>query len=82
MIWLVALGVLLIALLPCLWVGARSGMAGRVIALQLAGIATVLALMALAEALRRPALLDVPLTLALLSWPSGLIYAHFYGRDE
>ncbi len=81
-LWMVVAAVLTAALLPCGVAVARGGLGARVVALQLAGLVTTLDLLALAEALGRAALFDLPLTLALLSWPSGLLYAHFCARSR
>lgn len=52
----------------------------RLVALELAGVVSVLVLMLLAQGLGRSALYDLALAFALLSYPSNLIFIHFVER--
>ena len=48
------------------------------IAIQLIGVLTVFVLVLLAFGLNRPRFVDVALTFALLSFPAGFLFAHFF----
>ncbi|HWG46819.1 MAG TPA: monovalent cation/H+ antiporter complex subunit F [Gemmataceae bacterium] len=78
--WLAGTGVLLAALIPCGIVAVRAKAMDRLVAVELAGTITTLILVALAQALGRPAVFDLALALALLSVPAALVFAHFLER--
>lgn len=79
-IWLMATGVLLLALLPCAIVAFRSEVVDRLIAVELAGTITALLILTLAQGLGRSSIFDLALALAALSVPGTLVYAHFLER--
>jgi multicomponent Na+:H+ antiporter subunit F len=78
--WLLAA----IGLLPAFGLGVfyagRGGIARRLVAVQLAGSLASLILVALTFAFDQSAFMDLPLTLALLTWPSMLLIAFFLER--
>lgn len=57
-------------------------LADAFVALQLAGIAAMLLLIALAIGTRRPSFVDLGLVLALLSFPAGALFVHFIDHCE
>ncbi len=75
--WLAAALVLMVGLVPCGVVMVREPMADGLAALELAGTITVLILMVLAEAFGQPSIFDIALAFVVLSYPSGLVFAHF-----
>jgi multicomponent Na+:H+ antiporter subunit F len=79
-VWLLATGVLLLALVPCAVVAFRAAVMDRLIAVELAGTLAALLVLTLAQGLGRPSLFDVALALALLSVPATLVYAYFLER--
>ncbi len=79
-LWLTAALFLILSLIPCGVVVARAPIMDRVVALQMAGVISVLILVLLAKGFRQPSFLDFSLTLALLSLPAGLVYAYFLER--
>ncbi len=80
-IWLAADIALLLGLIPCGVLIARSADAADwTIALQLSGVIVTLALLLLAQAMSRPSFYDLAVTLALLSFPAGMMLAHFIQR--
>lgn len=79
-VWLIAAGVLLLALLLCAVVAFRAAVMDRLIALELAGTITTLVILTLAQGLGRSSIFDLALALALLSAPGTLIYAYFLER--
>jgi multicomponent Na+:H+ antiporter subunit F len=78
--WLVAALALLAGLVPCGLVVLRGDAADRLVALELAGTVDTLILLLLAQAYGRPVYVDVALTLALLSFAGGLVFARFMER--
>jgi multisubunit Na+/H+ antiporter MnhF subunit len=78
--WLIAATVLILGLIPCGVVIARKSAADGLAALQLAGILTTLATLLLAAGFHRPTVADISMALALLTYPSSLLFAHFLER--
>ena len=69
------------ALVPCALMALRGRVAGRLVALEMAGIVETLLLIALAESSHSAWLLDLGLALALLSFGGGLVFARFLERS-
>ncbi len=78
--WLIGAGVLMLAWIPCGIVALRGDAMDRLVALEMAGVFAALIVLLLAEGMQRPSVFDLALALALLSLPSGLVFAHFLGR--
>jgi multisubunit Na+/H+ antiporter MnhF subunit len=78
--WLIAATILAPGLLGCGIVSARARTVDRLVALELAGVLMTLLVVLLAEGYGRPSLYDLALALALLSFPSTLVFAHFLER--
>lgn len=78
--WLWAAFVLMLGWIPCMVVVARGDTMSRLVAFQMAGVVTILTLLLLAEGYRRPAYFDVGLTLAMMSFASGQVWARFLER--
>ncbi len=79
--WLIADIALLLGVVICGVLMLRSPEPGDwLVGLQLGGTIAVLVLMLLAQAMKRPSFYDLALALALLSYPSGLIFARFVER--
>ncbi len=77
-LWLVAALVLAIAMVPCgLLILRSASLDDAVVALQMAGVVTVLLLVLLAQALSRPSFYDLALALTVLSFPAGMMFAYF-----
>ncbi len=80
-LWLLADILLLLAIVPCAIVVLRSaGLSDWVVAVQMCGVIGALALMILAQAMSRPSFYDLAVALSLLSFPTGLMFAHFLER--
>ena len=73
--WEWAAAALLLGLIPCGVVILRRGTADGVAALQLAGTITTLVLLLLAVGTARPSSADLALAMAILGFPSGLVFA-------
>ena len=78
--WLIAATVLILGLIPCAVVVARKGPADGLAAFQLAGILTALATLLLSAGYDRPTVADIAMALAVLTYPSSLLFAHFLER--
>ena len=78
--WLIAATVALAALGPCLWVALRGSLLGALAALELASTITTLALVLIAQGLRRDPFMDLALVSALLSFAGSLCFARFLER--
>lgn len=78
--WLTAAVVLCIGLAMCGYVCLSGRTMDRLIALELAGVIVITQVVLLAEGTGRPSIYDLALALALLSFPSGIVFAHFLER--
>jgi multisubunit Na+/H+ antiporter MnhF subunit len=79
-VWLIAATVLLVGLLPCLWVAMRGTIVSALAALELASTITSLALLLIAQGLRRDPFVDLALVSAVLSFAGALAFARFLER--
>lgn len=79
-IWLVYAIVLLFALVPAGVAAFRGNLVDRLVGLETASTIDVLVLVLLAEAFHRTNMFDLALTLALLSFGGGLVFARFLER--
>ena len=78
--WLWSALALGVALLPCLYVAAAKPAEDRLVAMEFASAIVTLDLVLLAEGFHRPSFYDLPLTLALLSFGGGMVFARFLQR--
>ncbi len=79
-VWLIASGMMLLALVPCGWVALTSSVEKRLVALEMTGIVCTLELMLLTMAFNRMPMMDLALALGLLSFGAGMVFAHFLER--
>lgn len=79
-LWLAAATALLFCLMPIAAVCLRGEAMDRLVGLEAAGTVATLELEMLAEAFGRTWLFDLPLTLALLAFAGGLVFARFLER--
>ena len=79
-VWLLASAALLLGLLPCVLLAARGNVVDRIVALQLAGVFTVLALLTFEQGEQRQSFFDVSLALAVLTFPASLLVAQVFRR--
>ena len=78
--WLWSALALLLGIVPCLYVCAFKAAEDRLVALEFASSIVTLELVLLAEGFHQPAFYDLPLTLALLSFGGGMVFARFLQR--
>jgi multisubunit Na+/H+ antiporter MnhF subunit len=79
-VWMIATTVLLTGLLPCLWVAMRGSIISALAALELASTITTLALLMIAQGLRRDPFVDLALVSAILSFAGALAFVRFLER--
>ncbi len=78
--WIIAATVLVLALVPCGIVCARGTPLNRLAGLEAAGSLEVMTFLLLAEGYHRAPFFDPALTLALLTFAGGLVFARFFER--
>lgn len=78
--WLIAAGVLMVGLLPCLVVCARAAPIDRLIAFELATVIETMTFLLLAQGLKQDTFFDLAVVMALLSLAGGLVFVHFMER--
>ncbi len=78
--WLWSAFALMFALVPCLYVAASKSAQDRLVALEFASCVVTLQMVLLSEGYHRPSFYDLPLTLALLSFGGGMVFARFVQR--
>ena len=78
--WLLSVIVCLPPLALPLWVAVRGRLADRLVAVQLATNVALLLLVLMSFAFDQDSLIDLPLTLGILSLPGTLMYALFIER--
>lgn len=76
-LWLGAASAVMAALAPTAWMALRGSPERRLVGLQMAGILITLALVLLTIGFGRLPFIDLALTLAILSFGSGLVFARF-----
>jgi multicomponent Na+:H+ antiporter subunit F len=79
-VWLWGATALLLGLVPCGWIALRETRVDALVALELGGTVSTLALVLLAQGFDRASYYTVPLALAFLSFVGALVLARFLGR--
>ena len=79
-VWELASEVLIFALLPLTWLAIKGEVRQRLVAFYMAGVILTLLLMLLTMAFHRMPLMDLALTLALMSYGGGIVFARFLAR--
>jgi len=79
-LWLLTATAMLAAMTPCGIACLRGTVEDRLAALELLTTLTILQLIILTEAFHRTIYIDLPLTLAFLSFGGGLVFARFIQR--
>lgn len=80
-LWMTCSVVLLFGLIPCGWVALTSTLEKRLVAFEMAGIISTIELMLLTMAFNRMPMMDLAVALGLLSFSSGIVFAHFIARN-
>ena len=77
--WLVAASIVIATLGPCAFMCLRGSAERRLVGLEMASVLLTIAMVLLTEAFGRSIFIDLPLTLAIMSFGGGLVYARFLG---
>jgi len=78
--WLWAALALLFALIPCLIVCFRGHLPDRLVGLEFSSVVVTIELLLLAQGVAHPSFFDLALTLVLLSFGGGMVFARFAQR--
>lgn len=78
--WLWAAAGVVLSLVPCGIVTFRGDAADRLVGLELTSALVTIELLLLCEGFNRSSFFDLPLTLALLSFGGGMVFARFLQR--
>jgi len=79
-VWLWGATALLVGIVPCGWTAIRATRADALVALEVAGTVSTLALVLMSEGFHRASYMSVPLVLAFLAIVGSLLIARFLGR--
>ena len=79
-VWLWGATALLVGIVPCGWTAIRATRADALVALEVAGTVSTLALVLMSEGFHRASYMSVPLVLAFLGIVGSLLIARFLGR--
>jgi multicomponent Na+:H+ antiporter subunit F len=79
-VWLYGAAAMMIALVPCGITCFRGKPTDRLIGLEMAGVIITLDMVLLAEGFNRTPFYDLPLTLAILAFGGGMVFARFLER--
>ncbi len=79
-VWELASEVMIFALFPLTWIAVHGEVRQRLVAFYMAGVVITSLLMLLTMAFHRMPMMDVALTLALMSFGGGIVFARFLAR--
>lgn len=79
-VWELAAQVMIFSLAPLTWMAVRGDVRHRLVAFFMAGVVITLLLMLLTMAFRRMPMMDLALTLALMSFGGGIVFSRFLAR--
>lgn len=78
--WELAAQVMIFALLPLAWMAMRGDARHRLVAFFMAGVVITLLMMLLTMAFNRMPMMDLAITLALMSFGGGIVFSRFFER--
>jgi multisubunit Na+/H+ antiporter MnhF subunit len=79
-VWFLAALAFLAGIVPCATVALRGTLIDRLVGLELASVFAVLALLTMEQGMQRQSFYDVSAALAVLTFPSSLLFARIFGR--
>jgi multisubunit Na+/H+ antiporter MnhF subunit len=79
-VWLLASAALMLGVVPCALLAVRGNVVDRLVALELASVFTILALLTFEQGEQRQSFFDLSLALAVLAFPSTLLFAQVFRR--
>ena len=78
--WTIAAVAMVLGLVPCVLIALQRSIFDRLVAVEMSSLLTVLILALLAQGFSQPSFFDIGLTLALFSFPGGLVFIYFLER--
>jgi multicomponent Na+:H+ antiporter subunit F len=75
--WMVTALVIGASLIPCAWMCLRGSAERRLVGLEMTGIVVIILFVLITVGYGRLPFIDLPLTLAVLSFGAGLVFARF-----
>jgi multicomponent Na+:H+ antiporter subunit F len=79
-VWELAAQVMIFSLAPLAWTAMRGDPRLRLISFYMAGVVVTLLMMILTMAFNRMPMMDLAITLALMSFGGGIVFARFFER--
>lgn len=79
-VWLLASDITIFSLVPLAWMAMRGDARNRLVAFYMAGVVVTLLMMLLTMAFNRMPMMDLAITMALMSFGGGIVFAHFFMR--
>ena len=79
-VWKLAAEVMIFALLPLTWISVHGEVRQRLVAFFMAGVVITNLLMLLTMAFNRMPMMDLALTLAIMSFGGGIVFVRFLAR--
>jgi multicomponent Na+:H+ antiporter subunit F len=79
-VWELASQITMLALLPLTWMAIKGDAQNRLVAFYMTGVVITLLLMMLTMAFNRMPMMDLVITLALMSFGGGIVFARFFAR--
>lgn len=79
-VWLLASDVTIFALIPLAWMAMKGDARHRLVAFYMTGVVITLLLMMLTMAFNRMPMMDLAITLALMSFGGGVVFTRFFER--
>lgn len=76
-LWLAAAAAVAATLIPCAWMTLRGKAERRLVGLEMTGLILTITLTLFTVGFGRLPFIDLPLTLAILSFGAGLVFARF-----
>jgi multicomponent Na+:H+ antiporter subunit F len=79
-IWEVAAEITIVALFPLAWLALRGDPRQRLVSFFMTGVVVTLLMMLLTMAFNRMPMMDLAVTLALMSFGGGIVFTRFFAR--
>ena len=79
-VWELASQITMLALLPLAWMAMRGDARHRLVAFYMGGVVVTILFMLLTMAFDRMPMMDLAITLALMSFGGGIVFARFFER--
>ena len=79
-VWELAAEVMIFILVPLAWTAMRGDPRHRLVSFYMTGVVVTLLMMLLTMAFNRMPMMDLAITLALMSFGGGIVFARFFAR--